>query len=171
MKPIYSIIRSSLLIIVAFLSLLFSLTINEFGFFFGVALLLGAALTAIYLFIHFDEHLNEKVIMEPLMDAFAGLVILTFPEISQRFVMVDFSFWIAMMGILYLAGGFFNHKSSNYFWLYVMTGLTLIIFGFVVMNYSQETMGSVNYLMSFAVFIYGVVSIYLSIRRKKVPFQ
>ncbi|OFY51756.1 MAG: hypothetical protein A2W85_08825 [Bacteroidetes bacterium GWF2_41_31] len=171
MKSIYSIIRSSLLIIIAFASLLLSMTINEFGFFFGVALLIGGALTAIYLFIHFDETLNEKVIMEALIDVFAGLVLLTFPEISQRFVLVDFAFWIAMMGILYLSGGFFNHKKSNYFWLYVLSGLALIIFGFIVMNYNPETLGSVNYLMSFAVILYGIVGIYLAVARKKVPFQ
>ena len=171
MKSIYGIIRSLLLVIIAFGSLLLSLTINEFGFFFGVALLIGGALTAIYLFIHFDETLNEKVIMEALIDVFAGLVLLTFPEISQRFVMVDFAFWIAMMGILYLSGGFFNHKKSNYFWLYVLSGLALIIFGFIVMNYNPETLGSVNYLMSFAVILYGIVGIYLAIARKKVPFQ
>ncbi len=171
MKSIYGIIRSLLLVIIAFGSLLLSLTINEFGFFFGVALLIGGALTAIYLFIHFDETLNEKVIMEALIDVFAGLVLLTFPEISQRFVLVDFAFWIAMMGILYLSGGFFNHKKSNYFWLYVLSGLALIIFGFIVMNYNPETLGSVNYLMSFAVILYGIVGIYLAVARKKVPFQ
>ena len=165
MKSIYSVIRSSLLVIIAFASLLLSMTINEFGFFFGVALLIGGALTAIYLFIHFDETLNEKVIMEALIDVFAGLVILTFPEISQRFVLVDFAFWIAMMGILYLSGGFFNHKKSNYFWLYVLSGLALIIFGFIVMNYNPETLGSVNYLMSFAIILYGIVGIYLAIAR------
>ncbi|MDP2723156.1 MAG: DUF308 domain-containing protein [Bacteroidales bacterium] len=171
MKSIYSIIRSSLLVIIAFASLLFSLTINEFGFFFGVTLLIGGALTAIYLFIHFDETLNEKVIMEALMDVFAGLAILTFPEISQRFVLVDFAFWMAMMGILYLSGGFFNHKKSKYFWLYVLSGLALIIFGFIIINYSSETLGSVNYLMSFAIILYGIVGIYLAIARKKIPFQ
>lgn len=171
MKFIYSIIRFSLFVIIAFASLLLSMTINEFGFFFGVALLIGGSLTAIYLFIHFDETLNEKVIMEALIDVFAGLVLLTFPEISQRFVLVDFAFWIAMMGILYLSGGFFNHKKSNYFWLYVLTGLALIIFGFIVMNYNPETLGSVNYLMSFAIILYGIVGIYLAIARKKVPFQ
>ncbi|MFA5418987.1 MAG: DUF308 domain-containing protein [Bacteroidales bacterium] len=171
MRSIFSILRSSLLLIIAVLSIALSLTINEFGFFFGVALLIGGALTAIYLFIHFDETLNEKIIMEALIDVFAGLVILTFPEISQRFVLVDFAFWMAMMGILYLLGGFINHKKTKYFWLYVLTGLAFIIFGFIIMNYSSETLGSINYLMSFAVSLYGIVDIYLAIARKKVPFQ
>lgn len=171
MKSIYSIVRSSILMVIAFLSLLLSLTINEFGFFFGVALLIGAALSAIYLFVHFDEQVNEKVIMEPLMDGFAGLVILTFPEISQRFILTDFAFWIAMMGILSLSTGFFNHKNARYFWLYILTGLIYVTFGFTIMNYNSEFINSVTYSMSFALFIYGTTNIYLAIKRKKIPLQ
>jgi len=140
-------------------------------FFFGVSLLIGAALSGIYLFIHFDEHINEKVIMEPLIDAFAGLVILTHPEVSTRFILTDFSFWMAMNGILYLAGGFFNHQKSSHFWIYVLTGLVTIIFGFTIINYNDEFLSSVTYLMGFSLILYGIIGIYLSIIRKNTPLQ
>lgn len=171
MRSIYSILRASLLVVIAAVSLVFSLTINEMGFFFGVSLLIGAALSGIYLFMHFDEHVNEKVIMEPLIDAFAGLVILTHPEVSTRFVLTDFSFWMAMNGILYLAAGFFNHQKTSYFWLYVLTGLVTIIFGFTIVNYNDAFLSSVNYVMAFSLIIYGIINIYLSIYRKNTPLQ
>ncbi len=171
MKSIYSILRSSLLVVVAIAGLVWSLTIMEMGFFFGAALLVGAALTGIYLFLHFDEQVNEKVIMEPLMDAFAGLVLLTYPEISQRFVLADLAFWLAMNGILYLASGAFNHPKSSKFWLYMLAGLVFIIFGFTLINYNQDFISSVNYLLAFSIFIYGGISLYLSVVRKKNPLQ
>lgn len=171
MKPIFSIIRALLLLIVAAAGLFLELTINEFGFFFGISLLLGAALTAMSLFLSFDKQINEKNLMEPIMDGFAGLVILTYPEVSSRFVLSDFSFWIAMMGILYLNSGFFNHQSSKFFWLYILTGLALIVFGFVIINYATEFLSSISYLMSFAAVIYSLVVIYLSLARSKAPLQ
>lgn len=171
MKPIFSIIRALLLLIVAAAGLFLELTINEFGFFFGISLLLGAALTAISLFLSFDKQINEKNLMEPIMDGFAGLVILTYPEVSSLFVLSDFSFWIAMMGILYLNSGFFNHQSTKFFWLYILTSLTLIVFGFVIINYTSEFLSSIIYLMSFAVVIYSLVVIYLSLSRSKAPLQ
>jgi uncharacterized membrane protein HdeD (DUF308 family) len=171
MKSIYSILRAALLVIIAVISLAFSLTINEMGFFFGISLLIGAALSGIYLFIHFDENINEKVIMEPLVDAFAGLVILTHPEVSTRFILTDFSFWMAMHGILYIAAGFFNHQKTSYLWLYVLTGLVAIIFGFTIVNYNDAFLSSVTYLMAFSLIIYGMISIYLSIIRQNAPLQ
>jgi len=171
MKSIYSILRSSLLVVVAIAGLVWSLTIMEMGFFFGAALLVGAALTGIYLFLHFDEQMNEKVIMEPLMDAFAGLVLLTYPEISQRFVLADLAFWLAMNGILYLAAGAFDHQKTNRFWLYILGGLVCIIFGFTLINYDEKMISSAHYLLSFSILIYGALSNYLSIARKKNPMQ
>jgi len=171
MKSIYSILRALILIIVSIATLVLSLTIIETGFFFAAALLVGAVLTGMYLFVHFDEQINEKVIMEPLMDAFAGLVIITYPEISQRFVLADLAFWMAMSGILYLASGAFDHQKSSKFWLYVLAGLVFIIFGFTLINYNQEFIGSANYLLAFSVVIYGGISLYLSVVRKKNPMQ
>ncbi len=156
---------------IAITSLVLNLTINEFGFFFGVALLVGAALTSINLFLNFDHQINEKIIMESIADAFAGLVILTYPEVSQRFVLTDFSFWIAIMGMLYLNAGFFNHQGAKYFWLYVLSGIALLVFGFVIINYTSEAFGSVLYLMSFSVAIYSLVNFYLNFSRKKPPLQ
>lgn len=151
-----------LLTILAIATLVLSLSIQEFGIYFGVLLLVGAALSAVYLFIHFDENINEKIIIELAIDGFAGLIIFTYPQPDERFFMLDFSFWIAVMGMLHLTAGLFDHKKSKYFWLYVLSGIMMIIFGFIILNYDTEYLGSVVYLIAIVLVYYALLNIYLT---------
>ena len=75
-----------LLTILAIAMMALSLSIQEFGIYFGVLLLVGAALSTVYLFIHFDENINEKIIIELAIDGFAGLIIFTYPAPDARFL-------------------------------------------------------------------------------------
>ncbi len=143
-----------------------SLSIQEFGIYFGVILLIGAALSTVYLFIHFDENINEKLIIELAIDGFAGLIIFTYPQPDARFFMLDFSFWIAVMGMLHLTSGLFDHKNNKYFWLYILSGIMMIVFGFIILNYSTEYIGSVVYLIAIVITYYGLLNIYLTNKNK-----
>jgi len=162
----YRYTKYALLTILAITMMVLSLTIQEFGIYFGVLLLAGAALSTIYLFIHFDENINEKVIIELAIDGFAGLIIFTYPQPDARFFMLDFSFWIAIMGMLHLASGIFDKKNNKLFWLYILSGIMLIVFGFIILNYNTDYLGSVVYLIAIVLAYYGLLNIYLTHKNK-----
>jgi len=153
--------KYSFLALLAIATIALKLPIQEFGIYFGILLLVGVALTTIYLFIHFDENINQKLIIELGVDAFTGLVIFTAPEPSIRFFMLDFSFWIAVMGMLHFTSGLFDHKASKSFWVYIISGIMLIIFGFIILNYSQDYLGSVIYLIGIVLAYFSFLNIYL----------
>ena len=155
-----------LLTILAIAMIVLSLSIQEFGIYFGVLLLVGAALSTVYLFIHFDENINEKIIIELAIDGFAGLIIFTYPAPDARFFMLDFSFWIAVMGMLHLTAGLFDNKNGRYFWLYILSGIMMIVFGFIILNYSTEHIGSVVYLIAIVLAYYGLLNLYLTNKNK-----
>ncbi|MFK5856385.1 MAG: DUF308 domain-containing protein [Bacteroidota bacterium] len=155
-----------LLAILAIATLVLSLSIQEFGIYFGILLLVGVALTSIYLFMHFDENINEKLIIELAIDGFAGLIIFTYPEPNARFFMLDFSFWLAVLGMLHVVSGLFDHRKSNLLWLYIISGIMMIVFGFIILNYSTEYLGSIVYLIGIVLAYYAILNIYLINKNK-----
>lgn len=160
-----------LLTILALATFILTLSIQEFGIYFGVLLLIGAALSAVYLFIHFDENINEKIILELAIDGFAGLIVFTYPEPDARFFMLDFSFWIAIMGMLHLAAGLFEHRNSKYFWLFVLSGIMMIVFGFIILNYNTDYIGSVVYLIAIVLIYYALLNLYLTYKIKSLSID
>ncbi len=162
----YLYLKYILLATLAVATVFLSLSIQEFGIYFGVLLLVGTILSAIYLFIHFDNNINQKVVLEIAIDGFAGLIIFTYPLPDTRFFMLDFSFWIAVMGIIHLSSGLFDHKESKLFWLYVLSGIMMIIFGFIIINYNNEYMGSVIYLIAMVLAYYALLNLYLTMKNK-----
>jgi len=157
----YRYTKYALLAILAIATLVFKLTIFEFGIYFGILLLVGVALTTIYLFLHFDENINEKIIIELALDGFVGLIIFTYPDPNARFFMLDFSFWIAVLGMLHFVSGLFDNKNSNFFWLYIISGIMMIVFGFIILNYSTNYLGSIVYLIGIVLAYYAFLNIYL----------
>ncbi len=156
----YLYVKYILLALLAIATIIFKLPIQEFGIYFGILLIVGVALTTIYLFIHFDKNINQKLIIELGIDAFAGLVIFTTPEPTVRFFMLDFSFWIAVMGMLHFTSGLFDHKNSNLFWLYIISGIMFIVFGFIILNYSSDYLGSVMFLIGIVLAYFAFLNIY-----------
>lgn len=150
-----------LLTILALISMIMSLSIQEFGIYFGILLLVSVSLSTVYLFIHFDENIDEKIILEMATDGFAGLIIFTYPQPDARFFMLDFSFWIAIMGMLHFVTGLFDKKNSKSFWLYILSGIMMIVLGFIILNYSTEYLGSIVYLIGFVLMYYAILNIYL----------
>jgi len=123
-------------------------------------------LTVAYLFINFDKEFNPKVIMELITDGFSGIVIFTYPQSDEAFFMVVFSFWIVFMGALYLSSGIANLNNKESLPVYLLTGIILIVLGFIIINYVSESINSVNYLIGFAMIIYAVINIYLYLTKK-----
>jgi len=162
----YRYTKYTLLALLAIVTLALKLPIHEFGIYFGILLLVGVALSTIYLFLHFDENVNQKLIIEIGIDAFAGLIIFTNPEPNVRFFLIDFSFWIVVMGMLHFVSGLFDHKNSNLFWLYLISGIMLVIFGFIILNYSTNQLGSVIYLIGIVLFYYAMLNIFLIHKNK-----
>lgn len=158
----YRVTRSVFLAAIAIITMALQLSIIEFGIYFGILLLMGSASTIIYLFIHFSEHIDQKVIIELAMDIFAGLIVFTYPEPNERFFMLDFSFWIAAMGMINLASGLFDKSKKDYLWLYILSGIVFIVFGFTIVNYNTEHLGSVPFLIGIILLIYSLLNFYMA---------
>lgn len=170
MTSIYGTIRSVLLAIIAIVTLALSLSIIEFGIYFGVAILAGALLSLVYLFFNFDKKIDSSIVTQICIDAFAGLIIFTFPEPNTRFTMIVFSFWIAIMGTINLKAGFSLSASNNLLWLYLLSGISFLILGFIVMNYSTDYLNSIGYLIGITLLIYSLINIYLNKKIKTTDY-
>ena len=157
----YRIARSVLFALMAFATLALTLSVKEFGIYFGIALMIGAATTILYLFIHFNESVDQKIIIELAADIFAGIIVFTYPVPDDRFFMLDFSFWIAIMGMIHLATGIFDKSKSKFFWLFILSGIIMMVFGFLIVNYSTDYLGSVAYLIGMVLLYYSGLNLYL----------
>jgi uncharacterized membrane protein HdeD (DUF308 family) len=158
--------RSFLLLFAGLLALGLSHTMDGYSVVYGISLIVSSVLTLIYIFLHFDENINPKIVMEMIADGFAGLVIFTYPISDQYFLLIDFSFWIVFMGALLLTSGLMEEKNKPYMWSYTMAGIILFVLGFVVMHYQEEFMSSVLYLVGFTLLIYSGMTLYLLFKTK-----
>ena len=157
----YRIARTVIFALMAIATLALTLSVKEFGIYFGIVLMIGAATTILYLFLHFDEHVDQKIIIELAADIFAGIIVFTYPVPDDRFFMLDFAFWIAIMGMIHLATGIFDKSKVKYFWLFTLSGIMLMVFGFLIVNYSTDYLGSVAYLIGIVLLYYSVLNLYL----------
>ena len=167
MKLGYRIGRSVIWLLLGVLSLTLNGTINGLSVYFGVAALIAAGLTMIYVFIHFDKNMDEKVLMEMVMDAFSGLIIFTFPYSDNRFFTVVFSFWIAVMGLMMLLAGLTDKKNKELLWFFVLLGISFIISGFSIMHVTETTQNMLNYFIGFMLIIYAGSHFWLLIKLKR----
>lgn len=159
--------RSVLLLLTGIAGIAFNQIMGGFSALFGIALSISALLTVSYLFIHLNKEFNPKIILELIADAFSGIVIFTYPHSDEAFYMVVFSFWIVMMGGLFLSGAVRHLKNKETLPVYLLAGIMLIVLGFIIINYTSETINSVNYLIGFAMIIYSGINIYLYLHKKE----
>ena len=158
--------RSLLFLLPAVLALTTDTSLEGLSIAFGVAALTGAFATMIYLFLHFDEKLNDKIIMELLADAFFGLILFTYPVPDGRFFLLVFSAWIFVMGLLFVTRGLDKTGIESFYWFYLLTGITYIAIAFVITNYNPDLMPMVPFVLGIVLAIYSVVNIYLMIKRR-----
>ena len=166
MKLSYRIVRSFILLFAGLLAIALNHTIDGFSVVFGISLIIASILTLVYIFLHFDENVNQKTIMEMMLDGFSGLVIFTYPTSDQNFLLIVFAFWIVFNGILLLTSGLMDEKNKPYLWVYTLTGIMAIVLGFVTMHYDAAYMDSVLYFIGFSLLIYSGVNLYLYFTRK-----
>ncbi len=171
MKLGYRISRVVLLLIPAVLIFFTDISLEGVSIAFGIVVLTGAFATMLYLFFRFDEKVNTKIMMEGLADAFFGLVLFTYPTPDNRFFLIIFSAWIFYMGTLYLVSGLGNMEGSDYFWLYILAGITFLAMGFVIMNYNPRFKESIPDLVAIVLVLYSGTCLYLLLKRKKDIYE
>jgi len=159
--------RSFILLFAGLLALGLSHTMDGYAVIFAISLIVSSALTLVYVFLHFDEKINQKIVMEMIADGFTGLVIFTYPTSDSNFFLIVFSYWVLIMGMLLLTSGLMDEENKNYLWFYTLTGIVLMVLGFVVMHYDAAYMNSVLYVAGFSLLIYTGVNLYLLYNRKK----
>ena len=101
-----------------------------------------------------------------IADGFSGLVLFTYPESNENFLLIVFSFWILIMGMLYLTSGLMEEKNKDYLWSYTLVGIMLMVLGFVIMHYNVAYKSSVLYVVGFTLLIYSGMNLILMIKRK-----
>ncbi|MCF6171026.1 MAG: DUF308 domain-containing protein [Bacteroidales bacterium] len=161
------IVRSAVLLLSGIAAIAFNQIMTGYSALFGITLSISALITVVHLFINFDKTFNPKVIMELVIDGFAGIIIFTYPHSGELFFLIVFSFWLVFMGALYLSSGLANPKEKDTFPLHLLTGIILIVLGFIIINYSSERMNSVYYLIGFAMIIYASANLYLFLDKKE----
>jgi len=166
MKLGYRKARSFILLLSGLLAIALNHTMDGYSMVFGISLLISSVFTLIYIFLHFDDDINQKIVMEMIVDGFSGLVIFTYPTSDQNFFLIVFAFWIVFMGILYLTSGLMDQKHKAYLWSYALTGIMALMLGFVIMHYKEEYMNSVLYLVGFTLLIYSGMNLYVYYKRK-----
>ena len=171
MKTGYRISRAALLLIPALLLFFTHITLAGTSIVFGVTVLLGAFSTMLYLFFHFDKTINSKILMEGLADAFFGLVLFTYPHPSSQFFLIIFSSWIFFMGVLILVSGLVNMEDSDYFWLYILAGITFVSMGFVILNFNPRFKESIPVLTGIVLMLISGVHLFLLLKRKKDVYE
>ncbi|MEJ2595304.1 MAG: DUF308 domain-containing protein [bacterium] len=159
--------RSFALLFAGLLALGLSHTMDGYAVVFGIALVVSAAFTLVYVFLHFDEKINPKIVMEMIADGFSGLVIFTYPYSDERFLMIVFAFWIVFMAAMLLTSGLMDESKKDRMWTYTLTGIVLLVLGFVIMHYNEESMGSVLYLIGFTILFLAGVNLYLMYGMKR----
>lgn len=167
MKVGYRKSRSAILLVAGFLAIALNHTMDGYAAVFGISLIVSSAITLLYVFLHFDEDINQKIVMEMLVDGFSGLVIFTYPTSDQYFLLIVFSFWIVFNGVLLLTSGLMVEKNKPNLWLYTLTGIMAIVLGFVILNYNTEYISSVLYLVGFSLIIYSGFNLYLFLKNKR----
>jgi len=159
--------RSIVILLSGIAAVAFNQIMTGYSAFFGITLSIAALITVAYLFIHFDKEFDQKMIMELIADGFSGIVIFTYPQSNEAFFMIVFSFWIVFMGALFLSTAVANLKNKDSLPLFLLTGVILIVLGFVIINYVSDSINSVNYLIGFAMIIYSSVNTYLYLTKKR----
>lgn len=166
MKLTLRTMRFAILLIAGFAAIFLNQNAGGFSWVFGITLTISTALTVIYLFLQFDKQISQKIVMELIADGFSGIILFTYPQSDESFFLIVFSFWIVWMGILCLTSGLLEKQYEKLMWLYTLLGIMFIVLGFIIMNYNEEMLNSVIYLVGFTLIMYSVFGLYSNIIRK-----
>ena len=159
-------IRLFVLLMAGLAAVFFNHLMDGFAALFAVALAISAGLSIIFIFLQFDKQISDKLIMELIADGFSGIVLFTYPFSNEKYFYIVFSFWIVWMGMLWLTTGVLNAAKEKMMWFYTLAGILFIAMGFVIMNYSEELISTVVYVIGFTLILYSAFGLYLGIGKK-----
>jgi len=171
MKTGLRVLRSVLFLIPAIIALTTDISLSGLSIVFGAVSLSAAFVTLIHLFIHFDQKINEKLIMEFVADIFFGIVLFTYPLPSGAFFLIIFSGWLFVMGILLLSSGLISLRKESLFGLYMLAGISYMTMAFVIMNYNPDLLAMISYVLGIVLLTYSVINIFLLSKRKTELYE
>lgn len=166
MNLVYRKARSFVLLAGGLAAIVFSNTIDGYSALFGISLIVSALITLLFLFVYFNKPLNEKLLMEMLIDGFSGIIIFTYNQSNDSFFLTVFSFWIFINGLFYLTSGIIDKSNKKYLPVYTMVGIILLIFGFMPLHMNDESHNIIIYLIGFAIIAYSSTGLYLLFKKK-----
>jgi uncharacterized membrane protein HdeD (DUF308 family) len=158
--------RSFIILLSGLAAIIFNNTLDGYSAMFGITLVVTALLGILNLFVYFDKPMNQKFLMELLLDGFSGIIIFTYSNSDEGFFLTVFAFWAFVNGLFYLTSGLLEKKNKSHLPFYTLIGIVMMIFGFIPLHFNNESLGSIIYLIGFAMIIYSSANLYLMFKRK-----
>ena len=159
--------RSFIILFSGLAAIFLNHTLDGYSAMFGMTMVVAALISVVHIFVYFDKPMNEKFLMELLLDGFSGTIIFTFNNSNESFFLTVFAFWAFVNGLFYLTSGLIDKKNKSYLPLYTLVGIIMMSLGFMPLHFNEESLGSVIYLIGFAMIIYSSANLYLMFKRKQ----
>lgn len=128
--------------------------------------------TGILYFIYYFTNKNEQeftswFLLEGLLDIVFGIVILSNPTRTAEVLPLLLGFWIILLGIVQISGGFALGKiyPKGKIWLLIL-GVLSIIFGFMIVNSPVISGMAITTMLGIFFLAYGGIQIYSSFKLK-----
>jgi len=158
--------RSFVLLLSGLAAVFLNNNIAGYSAMFAISLIIAALITLLFFFVYFDKPINQKVLMELLLDGFAGVIIFTYNQSDDNFFLTVFSFWIFFNGLFYLTSGITDKSNKALLPFYTIVGIILMVFGFMPLHMNEESHGIIIYMIGFAIILYSAYNIYLLFKKK-----
>lgn len=159
--------RSLIILLSGLAAIILNNTVEGYSAMFGVTMVVASLISILHVFIYFDKPMNEKFLMELLLDGFSGVIIFTYNDSNESFFLTVFAFWAFVNGLFYLTSGLIDKENKSYLPFYTLVGIIMMSLGFMPLHFNVESLGSVIYLIGFALIIYSSANLYLMFKRKQ----
>jgi len=159
--------RSFVLLLSGLAAIVLNNTMDGYSTMFGISLVIAALLTVLHIFIYFDKPMNQKLLMELFLDGFSGVIIFTYSASDEGFFLTVFAFWSFIYGLFYLTSGLIEKENKSFLAFYTLIGLVMMVFGYMSLHFNEDSLGSLIYLIGFALIIYSSANLYLLFKRKR----
>ncbi len=159
--------RSFVILLSGLAAIFLNNTLDGYSAMFGITLVIASLISILHVFVYFDKPMNEKFLMELLLDGFAGVIIFTYSNSDESFFLTVFAFWAFVNGLFYLTSGLIDKENKSFLPFYTLVGIIMMSLGFMPLHFNNESLGSVIYLIGFAMIIYSSANLYLMFKRKQ----
>ena len=159
--------RSFIILLSGLAAVVLNHNLDGYSAMFGVTLVVAALTSILHIFIYFDKPMNQKLLMELFLDGFSGVTIFTYTASDEGFFLTVFAFWSFIYGLFYLTSGLLDKENKSFLPFYTLVGLVMMVFGYMSLHFNDESLGSVIYLIGFALIIYSSANLYLLFKRKR----